>query len=516
VGTEPIDSDRICAFLGKGEAFGAPGAEVEQVTTHAAEIFLVGARAFKMKRGVRYSFLDFSTLERRRRALDAELRLNRRTAPMLYRRVVPVTWHEGGGLRVNGEGEPVEWLLEMKRFDQAALLDRIAERHRLEPGTIDALANTLAVFHDEAERRPDLGGHAAMAEVIEGNADDLTSLVGRVFEGKQVHALDKATRAALERARDLLEQRRSDGFVRHCHGDLHLGNIVLLDGAPVLFDCLEFDEALATIDTFYDLAFLLMDLVHRDLGALAQRLLGGYLDATWDDGGTALLPLLLSCRAAIRAKVSGFAAQSQAGEAAEEIAAARAYLDLAQRFLAPAPPRLIAIGGVSGTGKSTLARALAPGLGAAPGAVILRSDVTRKTLFGAAPTDRLGPEAYLEEVSLRVYNTVLSRATTLLSAGHSVIVDAVYLNAGDRARIEQVAVEACVPFAGLWLTASSETLLARVGSRTKDASDATAAVLQAQLEVDPGPLTWSKLDAGADPDTVAAKARAVLGGSARQ
>ena len=167
---------------------------------------------------------------------------------------------------------------------------------------------------------------------------------------------NEATRAALERARDLLERRRAEGFVRHCHGDLHLGNIVLLDGAPVLFDCLEFDEALATIDTFYDLAFLLMDLVHRDLGALAQRLLSGYLDATWDDAGAALLPLFLSCRAAIRAKVAGFAAQSEAG-GAEEIAAARAYLDLAQRFLAPEPPRLVAIGGVSGTGKSTLARA---------------------------------------------------------------------------------------------------------------------------------------------------------------
>jgi uncharacterized protein len=516
VGAAPVDSDRICAFLAKGEAFGAPGADVERVTTHAAEIFLIGERAFKMKRRVRYSFLDFSTLERRKRALDAELRLNRRTAPMLYHRVVPVTLREGGELRVDGDGEPVEWLLEMKRFDQAALLNRIAERHGLEPGTIDALATTLATFHDEAERRPDLGGHAAMAEVIEGNADDLTSLVGQVFEGKQVRALDKATRAALERARDLLEQRRSDGFVRRCHGDLHLGNIVLLDGAPVLFDCLEFDEALATIDTLYDLAFLLMDLVHRDLGTLAQRLLGGYLDVTWDDAGTALLPLFLSCRAAIRAKVSGFAAQSQAGEAAEEIAAAWAYLELAQRFLAPAPPRLIAIGGVSGTGKSTLARALAPGLGAAPGAVNLRSDVIRKKLFGAAPTDRLGPEAYREDVSVRVYDILLSRATTLLRAGQSVVVDAVCLEARDRARIEQVAVDVGVPFAGLWLSVPSKTLLARLASRTNDASDATAAVLQDQLEVDPGPLTWSKLDAGGDPDAVAAKARAMLGGSARQ
>jgi predicted kinase len=291
---------------------------------------------------------------------------------------------------------------------------------------------------------------------------------------------------------------------------------VLLDGAPVLFDCLEFDEGLATIDTFYDLAFLLMDLLHRDLGGLAQRLLSGYLDATCDDAGTALLPLFLSCRAAIRAKVEGFAAQSEAGEAKEEIAAARAYLDLAQRFLAPEPARLIAIGGVSGTGKSTLARALAPGLGAAPGAVTLRSDVIRKKLFGAAPTERLGPEAYREGVSAKVYDRMISRARTLLGAGHSVIVDAVYLEDRDRAHIEQAAIDTGVPFAGLWLTAPAETLLVRVRGRKEDASDATAAVVQSQLEVDPGPLDWSKVDAGADPDTVAASARRALRLSARQ
>jgi aminoglycoside phosphotransferase family enzyme/predicted kinase len=514
VAATPVDP-KLRAFLSRGAAYGAPGAAVEQVTTHAAEIFLVGARAFKMKRAVRYSFLDFSTLERRRQALETELRLNRRTAPMLYERVLPVTRSRRGELAIDGDGEPVEWLLEMRRFDQAALLDRIAQRQELQPGTIDALAATLAAFHDAAERRPDLGGYAGMAEVIEGNAGDLASLVGPVLEAAQVSAVDEATRAALERGRDRLEQRRA-GFVRHCHGDLHLGNIVLLDDRPVLFDCLEFDAALATIDTFYDLAFLLMDLLHRDLGALAQRLLSGYLEATWDDAGTALLPLFLSVRAAIRAKVAGFAARAEAGAAADESAAARAYLDLAQRCLAPAPPRLIAIGGVSGTGKTTLARLLAPELGAAPGAVILRSDVIRKKLFGAAPTERLGPEAYSQEVSVRVYDKLISRAKTLLGAGHAAMVDAVYLEARDRERIEEAAAATGVPFAGLWLTAPAATLLARVRGRKGDASDADAAVLQAQLEVDPGPLAWSQVDAGGGPEAVAAAARWALTGSARQ
>jgi uncharacterized protein len=508
--TPEIDPDQVCAFLRRGEAFGAPDAKVEQVTTHAAEIFLVDERAFKMKRAVRYSFLDFSTLDRRKQALEAELALNRRTAPMLYERVLPVTRDQGGELAIDGDGDPVEWLLEMRRFDQPGLLDRIARRGALETGTIDALARTLAAFHDQAERRSDFGGHAAMAAVTIGNAGDLASLVPQVFDDAAVRAVNDATHVALEAARTLLEQRRAEGFVRHCHGDLHLGNIVLLDGAPVLFDCLEFDEALATTDTFYDLAFLLMDLMHRDQGALAQRLLSGYLDATWDDAGTALLPLFLSCRAAIRAKVTGFATQAEGD--AQEIAAARAYLDLAQRFLRPAPPRLLAIGGVSGTGKSTLARALAPGLGAAPGAVMLRSDVIRKKLFGARPTERLGPEAYREEVSARVYDSLLSRAETLLKAGHAVITDAVYLDRRDRGRIEQVATEAGAPFQGLWLTAPAATLLARVEGRKDDASDATAAVLRSQLEVDPGSLTWQGVDASGDPETVAARALAVTSG----
>ncbi len=355
-----------------------------------------------------------------------------------------------------------------------------------------------------------------MAEVIEGNAGDLASLVGPVFEQARCAAVNGATRAALERARDLLEQRRAEGFVRHCHGDLHLGNIVLLDGEPVLFDCLEFDEALASIDTFYDLAFLLMDLVHRDLrrarAASPERLSRRHLGRC-RHGAAAPVPVVprddprqgRGLRRAIRGR-----------RCRGEIAAARAYLDLAQRFLAPGPPRLVAIGGVSGTGKSTLARALAPGLGAAPGAVMLRSDVIRKKLFGAAPTERLGPEAYREEVSLKVYDTLTFARETLLRAGHSVIVDAVFLERPRPRPIEQVAADAGVPFAGLWLTAPAETLMARVRSRKDDASDATEAVLQAQLEVDPGPLDLVQLDAGGAPDTVAASAREVLDGSARQ
>jgi aminoglycoside phosphotransferase family enzyme/predicted kinase len=476
-------------------------------------IFLVGERAYKMKRAVHYSFLDFSTSAKRRRALEAELELNRRTAPMLYRRLVGVHRTPAGGFALEGRDQPVEWLLEMRRFDQRALLDRIAGRGELAAATIDALAQEIAEFHEQAEQHSDQGGDAGMRQVIEGNAEDLGSLAGRIFEANAVEELNRRTGSELERRRDLLEERRRAGLVRHCHGDLHLGNIVLLDGRPVLFDCLEFDPALATIDTFYDLAFLLMDLCHRDLRADAQRLLSGYLDASWDDRGVALLPLFLSVRAAIRAKVQGFAADLEEDPAkrASEIKAAHAYLELARRFLQPEPARLVALGGISGTGKSTLARALAPGLGRAPGAVLLRTDVIRKKLCGVAATERLGPAAYAERVSRRVYETLMARAATLLAVGQAVIVDAVFLAPADRARVEQTARERGVPFDGLWLSAPPAVLAERVEARRGDASDATRPVVEAQLEVDPGTVTWWLLDASGQPKEVAAAARIALG-----
>jgi aminoglycoside phosphotransferase family enzyme/predicted kinase len=509
----PDDPTALLAFLGRGEAYGLPGREVEQVTTHAAIIFLVGERAYKMKRPVRYSFLDFSTRARRRRALEAELRLNRRTAPMLYRRLIRVTRSADRRYALEGDGEPVEWLLEMARFDQDLLLDRIAERGALDAATIDALAEAIAGFHDRAEERPERGGHAGMRQVIEGNVEDLTGLADAVLPGSAVTELNRRTRAELERNRVLLEQRRCTGRVRHCHGDLHLGNIVLWDGRPVLFDCLEFDEALASIDTFYDLAFTLMDLCRRELRPLAQRLLTGYLDATWDDAGIALLPLFLSCRAAIRAKVQGLAAEREddAEARAREIQAARAYLDLAASFLTPGPPRLVAIGGVSGTGKSTLARELAPALGRAPGAVLLRSDVTRKKLCGVAPTERLGADAYAEQVSARVYDSLAARAAAILSAGHAAIVDAVFLDRQERAHIERVAIERGLRFDGIWLATDPEVLAQRVALRRGDASDATAAVVRRQIALDPGAIGWHRVDSGGAPEQVAAAAGAALG-----
>ena len=491
---------------------GALGGSVERIDTHGAIVLLAGERAWKLKRAVRFSFMDFSTLERREAALRAELALNRRTAPTLYRRVLAVTREpEGGRLALAGAGEPVEWLLEMARFPAEAQLDRVAERGGLDAALAEALALTVQRFHEAAERRPDLGGLAGMAEVVEGNAGDLAGLAPAVLDRPAVAALNTATRAELQRRAELLEARRRAGLVRHCHGDLHLANIVLLEGRPVLFDCIEFDERIACCDVLYDLAFLIMDLVERQLSAQAWALLQAYHECLGEDAGLALLPLFVSVRAAVRAKISGFGAAVLEGEArAAKVAAARGYLDLAALALKPAPPRLLAVGGRSGAGKTSVARALAPALGAMPGASLLRTDVVRKRLLGRPPSERLPPAAYTPEVSAQVFATVAERARVLLTAGRTVIADGVYGEPAQRHGIEAVAAGQGVPFRAVWLEAPAATLEERVAARRGDASDADVAVVRRQAEgVDESLVAWPRVAAGGGSAEVAAAVRRV-------
>jgi aminoglycoside phosphotransferase family enzyme/predicted kinase len=493
------DQDEVLAFL---EA-GALGGPVERIDTHAAIVLLTGDRAFKLKRPVRYSFLDFTTLAQRERTLRHELELNRRTAPELYRRVLPVT-RGPGGLALDGDGEPVEWLLEMLRFPAEAQLDRVAAAQGLSDQLVDRLAEVVAASHASATPRLDKGGLAALREVADGNLEDLRAAVPAVFTAAAVRDLGTRTEAQLARHGPLLERRRAAGLVRHCHGDLHLANIVLLGDRPVLFDCVEFDDDLACIDVLYDLAFLLMDLIEKGHRAAAARLLNGWLERTRDHAALARLPLFLSLRAAIRAKVLGLAA---VGGADAEPAEARRYLTLAAAFLSPPAPILLAIGGGSGTGKTTLARALAPGLqGPAPGAVILRSDVIRKELFGRPATERLPAKAYTSGISTRVFATIAERAAACLAAGHSVIADAVYGQPEQRAGIEAVAAAVGVPFRSVWLDAPLAARLDRVTRRTGDASDADAVVVHRQAEsIDNGAVHWRRIVADRSAAEIAAE-----------
>jgi uncharacterized protein len=496
--------DEIIAWLLRpGTHAGEP---VDRIDTHISVVVLAGPRVLKLKRAVRFDYLDFSTPDLRRQACEAELRLNQRTAPALYRRVVAVTREADGTLAFDGAGPPLDWLVEMARFDQEALFDRLAARGALGEPLMDRLAHAVARLHAVAEVRTDRGGAGGMRWVVDGNAEAFRTFTDTLDPGRAAR-LTADARAELDRQADRLDTRRRQGFVRWCHGDLHLRNIVLLDGAPTLFDCIEFNDAIACIDVFYDLAFLLMDLWRRQLRPQANAVLNGYLAETGDLDGLALLPLFLSCRAAIRAKTSATAAgvQPDTGRARELRELAKDYLRMARGLLRPAPARLVAVGGFSGTGKSTLARALAHTLGAVPGAVVLRSDEVRKAIAGVPATHRLGPEAYTPAMHDRVYDELGRRAGRALAAGQAVLLDAVHGDPADRDRAEALARTTGVPFDGFWLEAPESVLTERVRGRHGDASDADADVVRRQQRHDPGAIRWHRLDASGPLDAILAR-----------
>jgi aminoglycoside phosphotransferase family enzyme/predicted kinase len=495
------DQAEVIEFLAAPSTHGT--ATVERIDTHSAIVFLAGERACKLKRAVRFDYLDFSTVDRRRAMCDAEVRLNRRTAPDLYRGVVPIT-REPGRLAIAGSGAPIDWLVDMQRFPQEALFDRLAAAGRLDLDVMPSLAAAVAALHHIAEPRRDHGGRPGMAWVVEGNAGGFADYGADILDPLACRRLTETSRVELDRRGAVLDERRAAGFVRQCHGDLHLRNIVLLGGRPTLFDGVEFNDQIACTDVLYDLAFLLMDLWRGGLRRHANAVWNRYLTETGEYSGLALLPLFLSCRAGVRAKTSATAArlQSDAHRGRELQTLAREYLALAEGLLNPPRPSLIAIGGFSGTGKSTLARGLAPLVGAVPGAVAIRSDEIRKQLAGVPPLHRLGPGGYSTDMSARVYATVADRAQRIIREGHSAIVDAVYARPGDRQGIEQIAADTAVPFAGIWLEAPDATLVARIEQRRNDPSDADAAVIRLQQQQGTGAMTWQRFEATSPPEMV--------------
>ncbi|MCR9272246.1 MULTISPECIES: bifunctional aminoglycoside phosphotransferase/ATP-binding protein [Mameliella] len=507
------DQEEVVTLL-QQPALYAGAADVDVVRTHGAYVFLGGDTALKIKRAVRYDYLDYSTPELRAAALRRELELNAPAAPMIYRDMVAVTRGADGALALDGAGEVVEWALRMWRFADEDQLDRVAGRGALDRPLAETLGESIAQYHAAAPALAAPDGARRIGDIL----DEL----GREFAGMEdalpakgiARFLDRA-REALARQAALLDSRAEAGHVRRCHGDLHLRNIVLIEGRPVPFDALEFSEELGTCDVLYDLAFLLMDLRHRGLAWAANAVLNRYLFAAATDDhyrGLAALPLFQAVRAGISAMVAVQTARAQGGNAPLLRDAGR-YLDDAIAVLEPGATRLVALGGLSGTGKTTVARGLAPDLGAPPGAVHLRSDMIRKALCGVDPLTPLDARGYRPEVSAAVYDRMDALAREVLQAGQTVIADAVFLNPDERAAIAQVAQDLGAGFAGLWLEAEGAALVARVSDRRGDASDADAEVVRAQLARDTGPIGWARVDASGAADEVLSACRAALGGT---
>ncbi len=488
------------------------GVEVTRIDTHSAMVFLAGPRVLKMKRAVKFPFLDYSTLEKRKQACEAELSVNRPYAPQIYRGVACITREVDGALALNGAGNPVEYAVDMVRFDEKGTLDNLPASE-ITPALAKALGIAVACAHQKAPLADGAAFIAQLAQVIAGNAQELEASQG-LFDADAIARLTAASYAQLTRITPLLAQRGEKGHVRRGHGDLHLGNIVLIDAAPVLFDALEFDPKMASGDVFYDLAFLLMDLWERGHANAANIVLNTYLAEAGSENhceALAALPLFLSLRAAIRAKVTLARAERLGANAkAKALQSAQDYFRLACTLIAPPPARLVAIGGLSGTGKSMLARGLAPHLGAVPGAVIVRSDVMRKHLFGKAEMQTLPHDAYTPDITAKIYGIVAASAARIAQTGHAAIADAVFAKADERSFIASTAQAADVAFTGLMLMADVETRIARVSRRTNDASDADAAIALRQEQYELGPIDWIIIDANGAPDETLARARKAL------
>lgn len=508
------DQEAIFKFLADPATHA--GVSVTRIDTHGASVFLAGPNVYKVKRAVRYPYLDFSTLEKRHATCVAEMAVNRDNAPQLYLGVVPITLRDGM-LALGGDGKVVEYAVHMNRFDEGATLDRLAAKGPLERAMMASLAEAILKSHRAAPAGKLIDPTAALGAIIQETMEGLEG-VPCLMGSSVLASLTTNMAKAFTDAVPLLRRRAKDGQVRRCHGDLHLGNIVRIAGKPILFDAIEFDDAIATCDVLYDLAFVLMDLWERGLRADANYLFNRYLAGLPANelpvhlAGLAALPLFMSLRAAIRAKVL-IAQAANAGDKEPLEARACVYVQTAESFLRPRPTRLVAIGGLSGSGKTALSSALAPLLGRPPGAVHIRSDIERKHLFGKPEREVLPPAAYTSAVSATVQTRLLSLTKQALAVGQSVVLDATHRTEEERQAVEELARNLDLPFLGLWLEAPGALLARRVAARHGDASDATPAVVAAQLAgyKGNGANNWDKLDASRGKSEVFEAAAALAG-----
>ncbi len=458
------------------------GASPRLIETHISWVLLAGERAYKIKKPLDLGFLDFSTLEKRRFFCEEELRLNRRLAPDYYLAVEPITGTPAGP-EIGGSGEAIEYTVVMRRFPDDSLLDDGHPR----AAWLDAFAVLMADFHQRVARAaPD--SHYGRPDVVrrpmQENFRQLFSSPVAADSADLLEGPREWTDTEFERLRATIIQRRDAGFVRECHGDLHLGNMAWVDGKPLVFDCIEFNADLRWIDIISEIAFLVMDLHARRQPAFAARFLNAWLEAIGDYAGVALLRFYLVYRALVRAKVEAIrAAQSDTDAAgkADAHAAALRYIHLARAFRQPGKARLILTRGLSASGKTTLSRSLLERLGA----IRIRSDVERKRLFGLRAEDSgataIGEGIYSARASRLAYARLLELAGGLLRAGYPVIVDAAFLDAGQRAPFRELAGAVGAPWVILDFDASADTLRRRIQQRRGDASDADLKVLEHQL-----------------------------------
>jgi aminoglycoside phosphotransferase family enzyme/gluconate kinase len=482
--------------------FDHPVENMQLVETHISWVILTGSYAYKIKKPVDLGFLDFSTLEKRHFYCEEELRLNRRLAADYYLAVVPVTGTVEQP-RWGGTAEVIEYAVKMRQFPQDAQLDRLLASGQVQPGYMDAFAELIANFHAGILVADSSSSHGSAEHVYQPVNGNFSLLEKRITAPELRSLLDSLrqwSQNAFSTMKALFRQRKEQGFVRECHGDMHLRNMAWINGRPLVFDCIEFNPELRWIDVISEIAFLVMDLMQRREPELAWRFLNAYLAHTGDYAGLRLLPFYLTYRAMVRAKIAAIrqnqadisAAESE--EAAQELAG---YLHLARQCSQRRKPMLLITRGLSASGKSTLSSRLLEDLGA----IRVRSDVERKRLFGVSmdATDRysFGEGIYSSDASRKTYEKLLQLAGMILDAGFPVIVDAAFLKAEQRKPFQMLAQTRGLPYVILELNASPTTLRERIRRRKNDVSDADLDVLERQFQ------SWEKLGAEEQPSAIA-------------
>jgi hypothetical protein len=468
--------------------------DVRVIETHISWVLLIGEYAYKIKKAVDLGFLNYLELSSREHFCAEELRLNRRTAPELYLDVVAI----GGSVAAPQFGglPAIEYAVKMRRFPDDALMDARLRQGRVEPSHIDALASTVAIFHERAatvDAQMAFGNAATIRAAAMLNFGQMRTLLKDAADLRQVAKLEKATMREWKSRAALFAERRSAGRVRECHGDLHLGNIALIDDVPVPFDGIEFAPALRWIDVLDEVAFTMMDLLRHGRADLAWRFLNAYLEATGDYAGVGVLRFYLAYRAAVRAKVAAIRASQSAGSDRNSgLQTCRAHLLLAQLCLTERHPALIITDGLPGSGKTTFAQYLLEQLGA----VRIRSDVERKRSFGLSALEgsrKLDVDIYSRQATAQTYDRLRALASDLLLTGHTVVVDAAFLRSDEREQFRTLAQAVASPFVIATLDADVNTLRTRLGKRRHDASEADVNVLE-KLQAVQQPLSVHEQD----------------------
>ena len=513
------DQSAVIAALSEQNAYGfKPSHKIIVKETNISDVFLTGEKAYKLKRGVKYPYVDYSTPEKRQAACRRELDICERFAPGLCFGVEEVVSDKKGRIFLRSacsdkNAEVVDYVLVMREFEENMLFENMVDRGDLDRFEMMDTAEKIFDLHKKSEiitsRNP---VDIIRGRIYENNAM-IRCFVPDIFDEEDVDALEKEQLEALEKNKELLLQRQAEGKIRWCHGDLTLRNLAMWNGQVVPFNPIEFYDDLTQIDTMYDFAFLLVEMESKGQRRLASILFNHYMALSEDWDGVPVLPLFLSCRAAVNAYV--FAQRSSEIKDKHEsmLMANRAYeqLVISKRFLERHKPVLVACGGLSGSGKSRIARESAPFIGNPPGAVIVRDDVLRKNLLKTGLEENLNTAEYTPETEEQVFKAVCEKCRYLLASGQSVVADALFHKPEQRRAVETLAREMNVEFKGIWVDAPLEVRIERVTQRKRNPSDVrTAEELKKQLDIDVGPVTWDKIDTSGDRMTTLTRVRTLL------